>query len=177
MAKKKTMNYQEKKEMLRNFESMSQERKEELAKINHMSVDAVYECLQNSCYNMGVLSINHLKDFRRSMNCMDAKTISAVEKINGMSFDEVRDLADKKINEYEVEAKRERELKKAWKKRELEVEQELIKEGVIKMEEGGWATIDFITHHKRIREAQIELMKEFGYHGKGYDPVSGSYEY
>jgi hypothetical protein len=167
MAKTKVMTYQEKKETLRNFESMSPERKAELAKLNNMSVKKLHECLQKSCFKIEYLSINHLKDFRRSMNGMDAKTISEVEKINGMPFDEIRDLADKKIHEYEVEAKRKREFKKAWEKRRQEVEQELIKEGVIKMEESGCSTIDIFNYHKRMEEAQTELLKEFGYNRKG----------
>jgi hypothetical protein len=176
MGQTKKLNYKETKAMLMNFEEMPIEQKEELAQLNHMSIKEVYECLQNNCYNIETLSINHLKDFRKDMDSMEGDVISAVERVNDMSFEDLKNEIDNIISNHDIEAQREREFKKAWKKRAQEVKQELIDEGVIR-EHDGWSTVDITEQRKRMVMAEIELRKEFGYHGNCYDPIVGIIQY
>jgi hypothetical protein len=176
MGQTKKMNYKETKALLMNFEEMPVEQKEELAQLNKMDIKQLHECLQNNCYNIELLSINHLRDFRKDMNCMEDDVISAVERVNDMTFEDVKHKVDNTIREYDIEAQREREFKKAWKKRAQEVKRELIDEGVIK-EHDGWSTTDIVEQRKRMVMAEIELRKEFGYHGNCYDPIVGIIQY
>uniref|UniRef100_UPI004055B927 hypothetical protein n=1 Tax=Acetatifactor sp. TaxID=1872090 RepID=UPI004055B927 len=173
MAKTKKMNYREMREMLRAFESMSNEMKEDMAKLNKRSVDELKAALEHNCYAVGNLGINQMKALRKDIEVMTADDIAAVERVNGRTVDEVVYALDTEISEYEEDMKKQRAFNKAWKVRQAEVQQQLIAEGVDKVESYGCMNINFMEHQKRMAEAQVALAKEMGIHFRHYDPFLG----
>lgn len=173
MAKTKKMNYREMREMLRAFESMSNEMKEEMAKLNNRTVDELKAALEHNCYAVCNLGINQLKALRKDIEVMTADDIAAVERVNGRNIEEVVYEIDTEISEYEEDMKKQRAFNKAWKVRQAEVQQQLIAEGVDKVESYGCMNINFMEHQKRMAEAQVALAKEMGFHFRHYDPFLG----
>jgi hypothetical protein len=174
--KRKTVNYKEAKAMLSSWDQMTATEKMELERGNNMSAEEIRAVLENQCCNIEQLSITNLRDFRRDMEKMTKEMIAAVERVNGCSFDEVKQAAEKMIEDYAVESKRQRELKAALKRRMEEVRQELIEEGVIEVR-NGYEHVDIVKQNRRMLEAKIEVMKEFGYHGNYYDSMFGIIKY
>ena len=173
---KKTMNYKEMREMLRNFNRMSEERKEVLAKHNNRTVDELKEALETNCYAVCNLGINQMKALRKEIDVMTDEDIAAIERVNGRNIDEVTYALDYEINEYEEGMRKQRAFNKAWKIRQAEVQQQLIAEGIDKVDMNGCISIDFIKHQERMAEAQVALAKEMGIHFRYFDPFVGIVE-
>lgn len=173
---KKSMNYKEMKGMLKNFNRMSKEDKEALAKLNNRTVDELKEALEHNCYAICSLGINQMKALRKEIDEMSNEDIAAVERVNGRNLKEVVSALDNEINEYEEGMRKQRAFNKAWKIRQAEVQQKLIAEGIDKVDMNGCISIDFIKHQERMAGAQVALAKEMGMHFKYYDPFLGIIE-
>lgn len=173
MAKAKKMNYKEMREMLRNFNGMRSEIKEAMAKLNNCTVDELKAGLENNCYDIEYLGNNQMKALRKDISVMTADDIAAVERVNGITIDEIVSILDTEISEYEDVMKKRRAFNKAWKVRQAEVQQQLIAEGVDKVESYGCINVNFMEHQKRMVEAQVALAKEMGIHFRHYDPFLG----
>lgn len=177
MARTKKANYKEMRDMLRNFNMMSSEMKEAMAKYNNRTVDELKMALENNCYAVCNLGINQMKALRKDIAVMSADDIVAVERVNGRTIAEVVSALDAEISEYEDGMRKQRAFNKAWKVRQAEVQQQLIAEGVDKVDGCGWLDINFVEHTKRMKEAQIALAKEMGLHARYYDTMLGPVEF
>ena len=173
---KKTMNYKEMKDMLKNFNRMSKEDKEALAKLNNRTVDELKAVLEHNCYAICSLGINQMKALRKEIYELSNEDIAAVERVNGRNIEEVVSALDNEIDDYEEDMRKQRAFKKAWKIRQAEVQQQLIAEGVDKVEKSGSLNINFVEHRKRMIEAEVALAKEMGIHFRYYDPLVGIVE-
>ena len=173
MTKSKKMNNKEMREMLRNFSGMSSEKKEAMAKLNKCTVDELKAGLENNCYKIDYLGINQMKELRKDISVMTVDEVAAVERVNGKNIEEVVYVLDRRISEYEEDMKKQRAFNKAWKVRQAEVQQQLIDEGVDKVESCGCMNINFMEHQRRMAEEQVALAKEMGIHFRHYDPFLG----
>ena len=170
---KKSMNYKEMKGMLKNFNRMNKEDKEALAKFNNRTVDELKAALEHNCYAICSLGINQMKALRKEIDAMTNEEIAAIERVNGKNIEEVVSALDNEIDAYEEDMKIQRAFKKAWKIRQAEVQQQLIAEGVDKVEMSGYLSINLMEHKKRMAEAQVALAKEMGIHFRYHDPFVG----
>lgn len=172
--KQKKMTFKEEKLLLKNFKHMSEEEKIALAAVNHMSVEDILPKLQRICYCIANLSFSQRKELRRELDYMSAADISAVEQINRLPISKIKERLDYEISEHNKETKMSRDFNKAWKSREAEVNQQLIKEGLIKEQGDGWnSTEDFAEVRRRLLEAQAGLAREMGMHFRFSDPIIG----
>ena len=176
MSKTKKLNYKEMKVLERRFSNMSKREQEEIAAMNKMSVTQLKEALEQNCYHLNNLGINQMKELYRDIKVMSAEEITVIERVNQRKIAEIVELLDSEINEYEENMKKQRAFNKAWKIRQAEVQQQLIDEGVDKVQGYGSLKIDFMEHQKRMAEAKVLLAKEMGFHFTKYDPFIGVIE-
>lgn len=158
--RKKRKNYKEKKQMIHNFNKLTNQEQESFAKLNNIPVPQVISALQESCYLIDNLSITELKSFRKDLDSMGQEDIKIVEHINNMPYDQILKSLDDEIAEYDAIAKKKRAFNQAWKIRKREVIQQLINEGKIQVNKHYMMTDIFLI--KELQKAQQELLKEYG---------------
>ena len=144
----KRLSFKKKKEVLRAIDGMSKEQWEAIGEEKHCLLEEIRTTFQNQCYRIFLLTITQQKALRKEID----------------NIDRVKERLDLLISAYNAEAKARREFNKAWKMREKEVTQQLIKEGIITPLLGGAYVINFFPHSERIMKAQVELAKELGLH-------------
>ena len=176
MATAKKMNYKDMRNMLRAFDAMDVEMKEAIAAYNNRTVDELKVVLEHNCYAVRNLGINQMKALHKDIKSMSSEDIAAIERVNGCTIEEVVRILNTEISEYEEYMSRQRAFNRAWKVRQQEVQQQLIDEGIDKVDAYGCLNINFMEHQKRMAEAQVALAKEIGLHFKKYDPFIGVVE-
>lgn len=160
----KRLSFKKKKEVLRAIDGMSKEQWEAIGEEKHCLLEEIRTTFQNQCYRIFLLTITQQKALRKEIDNMTDSQLKAVEQVNELPIDIVKERLDLLISAYNAEAKARREFNKAWKMREKEVTQQLIKEGIITPLLGGAYVINFFPHSERIMKAQVELAKELGLH-------------
>lgn len=159
------MSYKDKREMLKNFDLISDSEKEALAKLNKCTVDEMRRKLEVNCYYIDILSINAVKALRRDINHMSDEEIIVVERVNNIPLAEIVKILDEMI----LEDKNLREYNKAWENRKKELEGEILEEDISRAE-NGLPLQDMFSKHRRFCEEQVLLAKKMGLHIKFYDP-------
>lgn len=176
MGKSKKLTYKEMIAMLRDFNNMNVEMKEAIAACNNCTADELKMALESVCYAVENLGINQIKTLRKEIDTISAEDIKAIERVNDSSIDKIVYAIDTKINDYENVMKKQRAFNKAWKIRQAEVQQQLVDEGIDKVDAHGFLNINFMEHQKRMAEAQMALATEMGLHFTKYDPFIGVIE-
>lgn len=125
MARKKTMNYKEMKEMFKEFEALPQSDKEELAELNRMTVEELRRTLAENVYKIEYLGTNQLKALRKEILTMDVETKQILEEVNGMTLAEITKELDSTISEIQKEAAINREFKRRCSERRELVRQKV----------------------------------------------------
>ena len=121
-----TKNYRSCKNLLEELEG--NEKYLSLANHSHQPEEELKlkEKLEDLCFNLDYLGITDMRSLRKRIDSMSANQIKRIERINGISIDEVIKKIDQTISSYVRESKIKREIKELMKEKDKEFELEML---------------------------------------------------
>ena len=157
--RRRRMTHKEMLTMLQTPDFFQNEEISQFAELNKLTVDKLYEVLEYNVYDLDKLSIINIRTLRNSIRKMSEGEISAVERVNELTIDEVINYLDSAIEQDNQIKERRRKIKaeiETERKRKLE---QYIAEGKLK-NENGFLVGDYLTFQKEIMDKCVDELEK-----------------